>query len=194
MSKTRLKAAILVVSTTAAKDASKDASDSALRGIFENEGGGNWDVVETKIVTDDVLQIQKQVMQWTDGPEPVHFILTTGGTGFAVADYTPEAISPLLHKTAPGLVHGMLSASLAVTPCKISVVHRLQNFETDQRSRHDVKAGRWREKQNGNSHIARISKRGEGKPPGYHQDAASCVSAGRRSGLACPAFWRRQET
>ena len=30
----------------------------------------------------------------------------------------PQAITPLLHKQAPGLVHGMLAASLAVTPCE----------------------------------------------------------------------------
>ena len=120
MSNKPLTAAILVVSTTASKDSSKDASDSTLRAVFETEGGHNWDVVETKIVPDDIPQIQKHIINWTDGAEPVNFIVTTGGTGFAVADYTPEAVSVLLHKSAPGLVHGMLSASLAVTPCNMS--------------------------------------------------------------------------
>ena len=118
MSKTTLTAAVLVVSTTASKDPSTDASDSTLRSVFESDGGRNWEVVETKIVSDDVPQIQQQITRWTDGAEPVNLIITTGGTGFAVTDYTPEAVSVLLHKSAPGLVHGMLSASLAVTPCK----------------------------------------------------------------------------
>ncbi|KAJ5098234.1 hypothetical protein N7532_005235 [Penicillium argentinense] len=39
-----------------------------------------------------------------------------GGTGFAVKDNTPEAVSPLIHRHAPGLVHGMIAASLKVTP------------------------------------------------------------------------------
>ncbi|KAH6856414.1 MoaB/Mog domain-containing protein [Chaetomium sp. MPI-CAGE-AT-0009] len=111
-----LKAAILVVSTTAAKDPSTDAAEAALRDVFEQDGQGRWDVVETKIVSDVVTQIQRQITLWTDGAEPVNLVITTGGTGFAVADHTPEAVSVLLHKQAPGIVHGMLAASLAVTP------------------------------------------------------------------------------
>ncbi|KAJ5656561.1 MoeA C-terminal domain IV [Penicillium longicatenatum] len=38
-----------------------------------------------------------------------------GGTGFAVKDNTPEAVTPLIHRHAPGLVHGMIAASLKVT-------------------------------------------------------------------------------
>ncbi|KAH6632010.1 MoaB/Mog domain-containing protein [Chaetomium tenue] len=113
---TSLKAAILVVSTTAAKDPSTDAAEAALRDVFEQDGGGRWDVVETKIVSDVVTQIQRQITLWTDAAEPANLVITTGGTGFAVADHTPEAVSVLLHKQAPGLVHGMLAASLAVTP------------------------------------------------------------------------------
>ncbi|KAL2153406.1 hypothetical protein VTH82DRAFT_4561 [Thermothelomyces myriococcoides] len=111
-----LKAAILVVSTTAAKDPSTDAADAALRQVFEQDGGGRWNVVDTKIVSDVTTQIQRQITQWTDGADPVNLVITTGGTGFAVADHTPEAVSVLLHKQAPGLVHAMLSSSLAVTP------------------------------------------------------------------------------
>ncbi|KAG7287708.1 hypothetical protein NEMBOFW57_007221 [Staphylotrichum longicolle] len=111
-----LKAAILIVSTTAAKDPSTDAADAALRDVFEQEGGGRWDVVESKIVSDVTTQIQRQITLWTDATEPVNLVITTGGTGFAVADQTPEAVSVLLHKQAPGLVHGMLASSLAVTP------------------------------------------------------------------------------
>ncbi len=113
-----LRAAILVVSTTASKDPSTDASDSTLRGIFEAAGGDQWEVVETRIVPDNVLEIQSQIMHWADNVEPINLILTTGGTGFAIADNTPEAVSALLHKPAPGLVHGMLAASLNVTPCE----------------------------------------------------------------------------
>ncbi|KAF7869731.1 hypothetical protein EAF04_004515 [Stromatinia cepivora] len=115
MDKQTLKAAILIVSTTAAKDASKDSSGSVLRDVFENTDG-QWEVVETKIVSDNVTDIQRSVMSWTDQENTINVVITTGGTGFAVSDNTPEAIIPLLHKQAPGLVHGMLAASLAVTP------------------------------------------------------------------------------
>ncbi|TGO15734.1 hypothetical protein BTUL_0036g00250 [Botrytis tulipae] len=115
MDKQTLKAAILIVSTTAAKDATTDSSGPALKGVFA-EADGQWEVVETKIVSDNVTDIQRSVMSWTDQGNTINAVITTGGTGFAVSDNTPEAITPLLHKQAPGLVHGMLAASLAVTP------------------------------------------------------------------------------
>ncbi|KAK4175318.1 putative Gephyrin [Triangularia setosa] len=115
-----LRAAILVVSTTAAKDPSTDAAQATLRSVFEQDGGNQWMVAETQIVSDDSAEIQRQITLWTEpvdaGKDVINLVVTTGGTGFAVADRTPEAVSPLLHKQAPGLVHGMLSASLAITP------------------------------------------------------------------------------
>ncbi|KAJ0115352.1 hypothetical protein J7T55_012630 [Diaporthe amygdali] len=111
-----LKAAILVVSTTASQDPTTDAAGNALRSVFDEDGASRWKVVESKIVPDSVALIQRQLMLWTDTADPVNLIVTTGGTGFAVSDQTPEAVSALLHKQAPGLVHGMLAASLSVTP------------------------------------------------------------------------------
>ncbi|KAI5921552.1 hypothetical protein F4810DRAFT_677635 [Camillea tinctor] len=114
---TTLKVALLVVSTTAARDPSTDSSERVLGDVLEKEGGGKWQLVDTKIVPDVVTQIQRQIMLWADvAAEPVNLILTTGGTGFATSDSTPEAVATLLHKQAPGLVHGMLAASLSVTP------------------------------------------------------------------------------
>ncbi|KAK4662937.1 hypothetical protein QC763_601860 [Podospora pseudopauciseta] len=115
-----LRAAILIVSTTAAKDPSTDAAEATLRSVFEQDGGNQWTVAETHIVSDDSAEIQRQITTWTEpveeGKHIINLVVTTGGTGFAIADRTPEAVSPLLHKQAPGLVHGMLAASLAITP------------------------------------------------------------------------------
>ncbi|KAK2595937.1 hypothetical protein QQS21_006532 [Conoideocrella luteorostrata] len=111
-----LTAAILIVSTTAAEDPSTDASASVLRDVFAQEGGDRWKIWGDNIVSDDVLAIQRQLMHWADSLDAPNLIITTGGTGFAVADHTPEAVSSLFHKQAPGLVHAMLSTSLAVTP------------------------------------------------------------------------------
>ncbi|KAJ0282946.1 hypothetical protein COL940_004870 [Colletotrichum noveboracense] len=115
---TPLKVAILIVSTTASKDPSTDKSELVLKDVIEQEGGGKWVVTDSKIVPDLVPQIQRQIMLWADvGLEDgANLILTTGGTGFAVSDGTPEAVSALIHRPAPGLVHGMIAASLAVTP------------------------------------------------------------------------------
>ncbi|KAJ3552080.1 hypothetical protein NPX13_g11202 [Xylaria arbuscula] len=117
MAEARLKVALLIVSTTAAKDPSTDASQLALGDVLDKEGGGKWELIDTKIVSDVVTQIQRQIMLWADvAAEGINLIVTTGGTGFATTDNTPEAVSALLHKQAPGLVHGMLAASLQVTP------------------------------------------------------------------------------
>jgi gephyrin len=90
MSKHLLKAVLLVVSTTAAKDHSTDSSAAILKNVFDEDGAGQWEVVDTKIVGDVVLDIQRTVTQWTDQETPVNLIITTGGTGFAVHDNTPE--------------------------------------------------------------------------------------------------------
>lgn len=88
-----LTAAILVVSTTASKDPSTDASTSVLRNVLKEDGGGKWEVKSEGIVSDDALAIQQQIMRWTDEADPVNLIITTGGTGFAVSDTTPEVWS-----------------------------------------------------------------------------------------------------
>lgn len=86
-----LKAAILIVSTTASKDPTTDAAGQTLKSVFQEEGAGRWDVVETKIVADSIVQIQKQILLWTDAADDsVNLVVTTGGTGFAVSDQTPE--------------------------------------------------------------------------------------------------------
>lgn len=116
-----LKAAVLIISDTASKDPSTDKCEPVLREVFNSAStdSATWDVAHVSIVPDDVLAIQRSVAQWTDLEDSVHLVVTSGGTGFATKDVTPEAISPLLHKQAPGLVHGMLAASLNVTPFAI---------------------------------------------------------------------------
>jgi gephyrin len=116
----KLKAAVLVISETASKDASTDKCIPILKDVFSNVGDGQWEVTETAIVPDDVLAIQKAICGWTDCHEPVNLVVTSGGTGFATKDVTPEvcgrqfetsskankrkAVSHLLDRHAPGLV------------------------------------------------------------------------------------------
>ncbi|OQO09451.1 hypothetical protein B0A48_04851 [Cryoendolithus antarcticus] len=112
----KLRAAIIVVSDTASKDASTDKCIPALRQVFDTNGADRWTAEETCIVSDDVLAIQRAITRYTDVEDFPNLIITSGGTGFAQKDVTPEAVKPLIHKHAPGLVHGMLAASLQVTP------------------------------------------------------------------------------
>jgi gephyrin len=92
MSSNKLTVAVLVVSETASKDASTDKCVPALQEVFNAEGDDQWKVVEEKIVPDNLLDIQRQVTQWTDGDLNVNLILTSGGTGFATKDVTPEVL------------------------------------------------------------------------------------------------------
>ena len=104
MDKPKFKATILIISDTAFQDPSTDRAGDILSDIFANEGNGQWTVDDRKIVPDDVLTIQKAVSLSCDGKDYVNLLITTGGTGFAVKDNTPEAITPLIHRHAPGLV------------------------------------------------------------------------------------------
>jgi gephyrin len=104
MENAKLKAAILIISDTAYKDPSTDKAGSVLGDAFASDGGDQWIVEEKQIVPDDVLSIQRHLMQWCDRDNCMDLIITTGGTGFTAKDNTPEAVIPLLHRQAPGLV------------------------------------------------------------------------------------------
>lgn len=115
-----LRPAILIISDTAAADPSTDKAAPVLKDTFAEDGAGKWGEPIVEIVKDDILEIQRVVRSWTDSEDAssglVNLVITTGGTGFARRDFTPEAISPLIHRHAPGIVHGMLAASFQVTP------------------------------------------------------------------------------
>lgn len=88
-----LRAAILIVSDTASKDPSSDKTVPLLRSTLEEDGAGRWDVenVKVEIVPDDVVEIQRTVKNWCDVEEDrPNLVLTSGGTGFATKDWTPE--------------------------------------------------------------------------------------------------------
>ena len=84
-----LRAAILIVSETASKDPSTDKGIPALQKVFASKAGERWTCEETRIVRDDVLEIQRAVVGWCDGGD-VNLVLTSGGTGFTGGDVTPE--------------------------------------------------------------------------------------------------------
>lgn len=91
MSGSKLRAAILIVSDTASRDAATDKAGPALTAVFAAEGRSNtWEAPVVKIVPDDVLEIQRAICQWADGEEYFNLVITSGGTGFAIKDNTPE--------------------------------------------------------------------------------------------------------
>lgn len=101
----RLQAAILVISQTASADPSTDESGPVLTEIFHQDGNEKWNIPQVKIVPDSIGQIQSSIFDWCDDDkEYMNLVVTTGGTGFATTDITPEALSPLIKKPASGLV------------------------------------------------------------------------------------------
>ena len=70
--------------------------------------------VLTATVPDETVEIRKIVRRWCD-EECLDLVLTTGGTGFAPRDVTPEAVNQLLERQTPGLTARILSAGLEHT-------------------------------------------------------------------------------
>ncbi len=88
--------AVLVVSDT--RDLESDRSGAYLAGALEKAGHR---LAARALVADDVTLIREQVSTWVGDPV-IDVILTTGGTGFAPRDVTPEAIGPMLTKIMDG--------------------------------------------------------------------------------------------
>ena len=72
-------------------------------------------VIETALVPDERKEISAKLIEWSDGLR-LDLILTTGGTGFAARDVTPEATSEVIDRHAPGLAEAMRTKSLQITP------------------------------------------------------------------------------
>ena len=81
---------IITVSDTASVTPSSDETGPLLKHLIDSEESPEWKLCEIHIVPDDVSRIQQKILQWTDGPDHLNLILTSGGTGFAVRDLTPE--------------------------------------------------------------------------------------------------------
>ena len=100
----RLKVAIVIISDTAHRTPAADKTIPLLTNVIADEGDGHWVVEAQCIIPDDEDKIKRTIEEWCDSEAPVNLILTSGGTGFAVKDRTPEAIGPLIERHAPGLV------------------------------------------------------------------------------------------
>ena len=107
-----MKAAVLTVSDRSARGERPDRSGPALAEAIREVSGT---VVFTELVPDDQAEIEAQLREWADGGE-VDVILTTGGTGIAVRDVTPEATLAVIDRRVPGMAEAMRAASLTVTP------------------------------------------------------------------------------
>ena len=98
-------------------------SDRSFRGERPDEGGplvaellkdGGYEVTVTAIVPDEQAQIEEKLCQIADSGE-IQLLVTTGGTGFAPRDVTPEATLAVCDRLTPGIPEAMRYASMQVT-------------------------------------------------------------------------------
>jgi molybdopterin adenylyltransferase len=109
----QIKVGILTISDRGSAGDYEDKSGPRIRQIVAEALNGA--VTQTTVVPDELVIIKETLLEWVD-QHHLDLIFTTGGTGFAPRDVTPEATRLIIEKEAPGLVFAMLHSSLAVTP------------------------------------------------------------------------------
>jgi molybdopterin adenylyltransferase len=107
-----IRVAILTVSTSRVAEGGADESGEALVGLVGEIGGM---LIERKLVADLRGDIEAHLRGWADGGG-CDLVLTTGGTGFAASDVTPEATEAVFERRAPGIAEAMRAASAEHTP------------------------------------------------------------------------------
>jgi len=108
-----IRVGILTVSDRTARGETEDASGPLLQQMAQERLGGA--VVVSTVTPDERNVIEEVLRRWSDEVE-VDLILTTGGTGFALRDVTPEATRRVIEREAPGFAEAMRAASLRITP------------------------------------------------------------------------------
>ena len=104
---------ILTVSDRGYRGEYEDRSGPAIRELAVERLAG--DVILEAVVPDERAVIAGTLRVWCD-ESGLDLVLTTGGTGVAPRDVTPEATRDIVERDAPGLAEAMRAASLLVTP------------------------------------------------------------------------------
>ncbi|MGH7645419.1 MAG: MogA/MoaB family molybdenum cofactor biosynthesis protein [Gemmatimonadales bacterium] len=98
-----MRIAILTVSDLGAAGRRADTSGDA---ILDWAAARGYDVVVRSVVPDETGRIAGKLVRWADSGE-VDVVLTTGGTGLAARDVTPEATLAVLERPAPGIAEAL---------------------------------------------------------------------------------------
>jgi molybdopterin adenylyltransferase len=107
---TQIKAVVITVSDS--RGEKDDLSGVTLVGLLLAAGA---EIVDKIIVSDDTEKIV-ELLETQAAREDVNLILTTGGTGLAPRDNTPEATRAVIEKEVPGMAEAMRLGSLSQTP------------------------------------------------------------------------------
>lgn len=106
------KAAVLTLSDKGYAKEREDKSGPLIRDILTRAG---YDVTEMLLLPDDREAIEQCLRSLCDEGR-ADVVFTTGGTGFAPRDCTPEATLAVAERQAPGIAEAMRAASLSITP------------------------------------------------------------------------------
>ena len=113
MTERETRAGILTVSDRGYRGEYRDLSGPAIRELVSARLGATVEL--DAIVPDERMVIAETLKVWAD-EAGLDLVLTTGGTGFAPRDVTPEATRDVIKREAPGLAEAMRAASLQITP------------------------------------------------------------------------------
>jgi molybdenum cofactor synthesis domain-containing protein len=108
--KSVLTAAVVTVSDSCARGERKDASGPAVTQLLEKL---QFSVIAREVVSDDEIQIQNLLIRLA---REVRLIVTTGGTGIAARDVTPEATVKVCDRLLDGVAERMRSEGMKKTP------------------------------------------------------------------------------
>ena len=105
-------AAVVTVSDRSFRGERPDGSGPVVKDLLE---GAGYRVTRVEIVPDEQREIEGILVALADR-EDIALVVTTGGTGFAPRDVTPEATIAVCRRMTPGIPEAMRQASLAITP------------------------------------------------------------------------------
>ncbi len=103
--------AVLCVSDRCSKGLCEDKSGALINELLASLG----EVKEYLVVPDEEEEIKKALIHFCDEVK-ADAVLTTGGTGFAPRDVTPEATKAVIGREAPGIAEGIRKKSMEITP------------------------------------------------------------------------------
>jgi molybdopterin adenylyltransferase len=107
-----IRAVVITVSDACSRGERKDESGGTLVQLLKELGA---EIAATKILNDDLDPLAEALRKFASQPE-VNLIVTTGGTGLAPRDNTPEATLAVIEREAPGLAEAMRIETLKNTP------------------------------------------------------------------------------
>ena len=112
-----LKIGLVSISDRASSGVYQDAGLPALEEWFTQTLTSPWQSI-TRLIPDEQATIEATLIELAD-QQHCHLILTTGGTGPALRDVTPEAPRAVAHKVLPGFGEQMRAVSLRYVPTAI---------------------------------------------------------------------------